>query len=238
MNYALTPITSNKKLGFMATSISHKDTCPDTCSFKKGGCYGLGGPMNLHWTRATEGKYGHDWDTFLENVRSLPRGFTFRHNQVGDLPEGETNLDIDIPKMVQLIKATSHLKAYTYTHKPVLQSKAEAHNVSQSTIEANRFIVKKSNEEGFTVNISCDGLHEVDEAVALNIGPVTTVLPLGAPHKQVTEGGNKVIVCPAQTIEHMTCAKCMLCDKQRSVVVGFLAHGNSKNKVSKIVDSK
>jgi hypothetical protein len=51
----------------------------------------------------------------------------------------------------------------------------------------------------------------------------------------VTPGGHKVIVCPAQRLgSKATCATCGLCQKQRAVIVGFLAHGTQARAASAI----
>lgn len=228
MNYSLSPMTRNKKLGFMATSISGEQTCPDSCALKASKmCYGKLGPLNWVWGKVSDGRNGMDWDSFIAAIRSLPKGHKFRHNQVGDLPG--FNLSIDTVSLFQLAEASSHLQAYTYTHKPVLKGKAD-----KPTLEVNRNAIRECNNLGFTVNLSCDSIDEVDEALNLGIGPVTTVLPMDAPETQFTSEGNKVVVCPAQS-KGRTCADCMLCQKQRGVVVGFRAHGTKKTQLNKVL---
>jgi hypothetical protein len=228
MFYSLTPITKNVKLGLMATSISGEETCPDTCPLKDSReCYGKLGPLNWAWKKVSSGKNGVQWMTFLDKVRALPRNHKFRHNQVGDLA-GE-NTDIDVVALFQLAEASKHLQAYTYTHKPVLNGKA-----SKSVLKKNREAIQRVNELGFTINISCDSMKEVDEACNLGIAPVVVVLPMDAPETLYTEEGNKVVVCPAQS-RNKTCADCMLCEKQRGVVVGFRAHGTKKNALHKVL---
>lgn len=230
MFYSLSPLTKNKKLGFMASSISPKSTCPDTCVLKQNNeCYAIIGRLRIHWDRLNN--KGLTWDEFITGLKKLPQNLGFRHNQAADLP-GE-NLEIDISKLDELIEAVKHLRAFTYTHKPVLDStRIKGKKVKKSILKKNRAAIQNCNAQGFTVNLSCDSLNEVDEAVELGIAPVVAVLPLDSPEKVMTAKGNKVIVCPNQT-RGITCAECMLCHKQRSVVVGFRAHGVSKKKISR-----
>lgn len=227
MTYSFSPLTRNEKLGFMATSMSPKQTCPDSCALKVKGCYAQAGRLNINWERLSRGEYGLSFDELLSGLKKLPKGFGFRHNQAGDLC-GD-NLLIDTKKLSQLTSAVSHLHAYAYTHKPVLKGKAHP-----ATLKKNRKAIKKANDEGFTVNVSCDRMNEVDEALSLGIAPAVVVLPINAPKTQFTKGGNKVIVCPNQ-VSGVTCADCMLCHKQRSVTVGFRAHGVSKGAVDRML---
>jgi len=226
MLYHLSRITENSKLGFMAASTSSNETCPDSCAFKKAGCYGLAGGIQFHWSKVSKGLRGDNFNDFLNKFKEFPKNFPFRYGQVGDLPG--KNLNNDTKKLNSLVKACSHLKSWAYTHKPVLKGKAK-----QSILIKNRKAIKEANKNGFTINLSCDNLKEVDAAIKLKIAPVVVVLPMGTTGATMTKGGNKVIICPAQTTQ-TTCSKCQLCQKQRSVVVGFLPHGTGKNIVGRI----
>lgn len=207
--------------------MSSRETCPDTCPLKADGCYASYGPINWVWTKLTKGTIGKSFDDLLEGLKKLPKGYAFRHNQAGDLP-GE-NCAIDTDKLERLTQAVKRLVAWTYTHKPVFKSKG----VSQSLVNANRKAVKQANASGFTINLSTNSLSEVDDAVALGIAPVVTILPLGSANTVFTAGGVKVIKCPAQYKDNVTCNSCRLCAKaNRSVVIGFEAHGVKKKNVS------
>lgn len=221
-NYSLTVSSSNKKTGLgVAVSTSSAVTCPDTCSFKAKGCYASAGPLAIHWRKISEGVRGGAWDTFVQSVLALPVGWKFRHNQAGDLP-GE-NLAIDTAKLASLASAvkTRKLLAWTYTHKP--------------TNAANVSAIKSAIASGLVINASADSLAQADEKMALGL-PTVVVLPQGSPNKLFTPAGRKVVKCPAQTMENVSCATCMLCHKaERSVAVGFEAHGTFKKAVSAMV---
>lgn len=226
MFYRLSPKTENAKLGLMAATMSSRETCPDTCPLKNNGCYSNLGPISWIWNKLTAGR-GDSFDVFIEGFKKLPKGYAVRVSQAGDLPG--VNCKIDAPKLRRLTKAVKHLTSWTYTHKPVFKSK----KVKQSLVKSNRAAIKEANAAGFAINISTNKLSEVDAAIKLGIGPVVTILALGSANTVYTKGGIKVIKCPAQ-YRDTTCAQCQLCAKiDRSVVVGFEAHGTNKNQVSR-----
>lgn len=218
MNYSLTMVSTNAKVGPIPASYSGAQTCPATCPLKGAGCYAELGPGASHWKRVTAGTRGVLWDQFLRNVRAIPKGQLWRHNVAGDLPgDGDT---IDVQMMYDLVYANRGRRGFTYTHKPMT--------------EANRMLVKLANTSGFTVNLSANNMAEVDELVALNIGPVVVILPRDAPTMSTSPGGNTVVVCPAEDND-ITCARCQVCQKaDRKSVIGFRAHGSRAKKVEVI----
>jgi len=55
----------------------------------------------------------------------------------------------------------------------------------------------------------------------------------------VTPAGRKVVVCPATQRDDVTCESCRLCARiNRSVIVGFPAHGAGARKVNRIIAIK
>ena len=129
-------------------------------------------------------------------------------------------------KLAALVEANRGKRGFTYTHKPMDNA-------------TNRRFVREANRKGFTVNLSADNLREADTLASLGIGPVATLLPRlqsgGRGVKLFTPAGRRVIVCPAQTHEHVTCASCKLCAlADRPFIVGFLAHGSSVRKAEAV----
>ena len=118
----------------------------------------------------------------------------------------------------QLVDSNSGKRGYTYTH----------HKLSPSNVS----VLKDANENGFTVNASCESLEQVDAAMALGL-PAVVVVPSNQEAPTHTPAGNQVKVCPAQTQDDMTCAKCKLCSvSNRSCAVAFLAHGNKSKEIN------
>lgn len=216
----LTPISSNEKTGPIPVSTTGAQSCPDACPLKKNGCYADGGPLAFHWKAVTEGKRGLAWEEFTGKVAKFPKGQLWRHNQAGDLLGA--NDSIDAGALAQLVFANAGRKGFTYTHKPVIGN------------QANADAVRAANAGGFTVNLSANNLEEADKLADLDIGPVVTILPLTVEGQITTPNGRKVVICPAQTRDDVTCATCQLCQKQKRAIVGFLSHGASKKKAEKV----
>ena len=98
-------------------------------------------------------------------------------------------------------------------------------------------MIKHANDNGFTVNLSCDSPAEADKKADLNIGPVVTVLPKNAEQgiKYKTPKGRKIVTCPATLKtdkalkKDINCKACGLCQKaNRKFMVGFPVHGVKK----------
>jgi len=125
--------------------------------------------------------------------------------------------------LARLIAANEGRRGFTYTHKPVLNN------------PRNATLVKLANSQGFTINLSANNLAQADQLSDLEIGPVVTIVAIDAPEKQTTPAGRTVIVCPAQSRDDITCASCGLCQRQdRTVIVGFRAHGTMKRKTESV----
>lgn len=219
--FHLTRSSSNEKTGPIPVSTSPSSTCPDSCPLKGNGCMVIG-PFKWHWDKVSRGERGSAWETFLDELRSLPRGQLWRHNQAGDLPGDNEQI---LPEFLKdLVKANQGRKGFTYTHKPVLSEQA-------GPVESNRAAIKEANAQGFTINLSANGLNHADKLAALGIGPVCTILPDQNPVNRTTPQGRKVVICPAQTRDNTTCASCGLCQRvDRSVIVGFMPHGSQQKK--------
>lgn len=215
LSFHLSAKSSNAKTGPMAVSTSAKSTCSPSCPFLNNGCYAQSGPLNLHWLKVSNGERGDNFNVFLFKLKSLPCGSAFRHNQAGDLPHTAGKISRAFIK--KMAENTSHLRAYTYTH----------HDITKGE---NLSLLRFANRKGFTVNVSCEKETQVDNAIAAGL-PAVLVVP--SDEKRTTwhtEGGNVVLVCPAQRSDK-TCADCMLCHKRgKKVAIAFLAHGTSKRK--------
>lgn len=222
-NVHLTLKSSNVKTGPIPVSTSSRETCPDSCSLKKNGCYADSGPLALHWTKVTSGERGMGFADFCSTIAALPDGQLWRHNQAGDLPG--INGVINQSQVAELVRANKGKRGFTYTH-------------YDPSIMTNQESIRRSNRNGFTINLSAECLNEADAFKALNIGPVVTILPIDSPKKLTTKAGNKVIVCPATYLDNVSCATCQLCQHQRDTIIGFPVHGTSKAKAAKVFQIK
>ena len=224
MKFHLTPKSSNKKTGPIPVSTSPRDTCPNTCVWKDGGCYADGGPLRIHWNKISDGSRGSEWGEFIEKIKALPIGQLWRHNQAGDFT-GD-NEYINITDLLELTSANHNKRGFTYTHYPVEGNSKQA--------KTNRQAIKFSNEHGFTINLSADSPEHADKLLKLAIGPVVTMLPSDTKKRKMkTPDGNTIWTCPAFFNEKTTCKKCGVCaDKDRTMTVGFPSHGFRKQLIN------
>lgn len=223
---AFTRVSRNAKTGPIPVTTTSEETCPESCPLKKHGCYAESGPLALFWRKVTERKAGLSWEAALGEIRKLPKGTLWRHNQAGDLPgEGDK---ISGFHMGQLIRANKGKRGFTYTHKPVTSSN-DANQIS------NALLIAQANESGFAVNLSADNLSEADSLADMGIAPVVVVLPAEQTRAVKTPQGRHVAICPATISDNVTCATCGLCAEiGRKAIIGFPAHGTSKRKASAI----
>jgi hypothetical protein len=213
--YHLTLKSSNVKTGKIPVSISTAKTCSDSCPLKNSGCYADSGPLSLHWKKITASNRGDNWLDFVEKIKALPPNQLWRHNQAGDLV-GDNN-KIDFKNLKLLIEANRGKRGFTFTHKPLTK--------------ANIASVKYANDNGFTINLSANNLNHADQLAALAIAPIAVIIGENLPKVNYTPKGLKVVTCPAQSSNRVTCKSCGLCQLAfRNYAIGFIAHGNSKKK--------
>lgn len=213
----LTKISGNAKTGPMPVSTTGKQSCPDACPLKVKGCYAAYGPAAMHWRKVTEGERGMPWDEFCQQIKALPRGQLWRHNQAGDLPGNGSHISgLDLR---QLVVANKGKRGFTYTH-------------YSPEIGTNAASIKEANKNGFTVNLSANNVTEADKLASLSIGPVVTILPRDAENVSYTPAGRKVVACPAEKSDKVSCYTCGLCQiAERDYIIGFRAHGTAAKSV-------
>jgi hypothetical protein len=186
------------------------------------------GALNIHWTALTRNQIGDSFSDFVSKLKSLPDNQLTRLNQAGDLP-GKGNR-INGEQLRAITHASKGKRFFGYTHKPMLGASYVA--------SQNRKHVKAAVEGGVSINLSANNLRHADELKTLGIAPVVTVIPLGSPDVLHTPAGHKVIKCPAQSREYVTCATCKLCAvANRKVIIGFEAHGNGQKYVSQVASA-
>ncbi|MBO0710766.1 MAG: hypothetical protein J2P47_05740 [Acetobacteraceae bacterium] len=226
--------SANSKVGPIPVSTTDRTSCPDTCPFLKNGCYFDQFRNAVYWDKLTAAGPNSSfangrsqvrtlsWDAFVGMVAALPAGQLWRHDQGGDLPHRNGRIERD--KVDALVTANRGKKGFTYTH----------HNVADN---ANADVVRRANRDGFTVNVSANGLAHADTLADLDVGPVVTVLPhdVRGNVKIFTPAGRRVVVCPQTYRDELTCAKCGLCAiRDRKVIVGFPGHGAGKARVTSV----
>jgi hypothetical protein len=223
MNFHISLQSSNVKTGPMPVTTSSADTCPNACPLKAGGCYAKTSFLGMHWQKVTKGKRGEGFSAFLRQIRSIPSGTLWRHNQAGDLPgKGDR---INKRELFRLARANKGKRGFTYTHKPPTWQNLSA--------------IRGAIKEGFTINLSGNSLTHVDKLAKHRL-PLVTVLPSETVQVRnlKTPKGLSVVVCPATRSEFITCRTCGLCQKaDRGFVIGFPAHGSAAEKANAIANS-
>lgn len=234
MQYHMTLVSRNVKTGPMPVMTSSRDTCPDACPLKAGGCYANTGPLKLHWDQVTAGERGEGLDKALEPIRKLNRGAIWRYGQAGDLPGVRDTIDRD--GVLKIAKASRGKRAIVFTHKP-----PSLENIA---------IIKEAAAEGLTINLSADNVERADELADLGL-PVAVVLNSDYQRKKgetlsdyrrrtkdlanSTPKGRKIAVCPA-TYTDVSCTQCGVCadGERKGVIIGFPAHGSQRKRVDEI----
>jgi len=206
----LTTKSANAKTGPIPVSTSDRATCPENCAMRSE-CYASSGPLAIHWAAVSSGNRGQLWPDFVNAIADLPEGQLWRANQAGDLPgDGKT---VDPVALGELVAANIGRRGFTYSH---YSDQDSLHWIGH----ANRW--------GFTVNLSANNLEEADQLADTGAGPVVVVLPSSQTTNTTTPAGRKVVVCPAAVRDDISCATCQLCQRQRSAIVGFPAHGTRR----------
>lgn len=201
----------NRKTGPIPTTRSPASTCPDSCALKGNGCYAENAPLVWAWT--DDADKGCDFDALLMKIRRIPVGNLWRHNEAGDL---------DFETLERLVAANSGRRGFTYTHHVPTQNPRRLADL------------RAANAGGFTINVSADNVLIADRYVALGL-PTVVVLSQKAPNVSYTPAGNKIVACPAEKSEKVTCATCGLCYlSKRDYVIGFRAHGTRKKTAERV----
>jgi len=262
MKFHITEVSLNKKLGAMSCSSSSRDTCPPSCSLKQlmlpdgsereGPCYANGFHTAMHWDQVDNGKRGVNFTSFIEKLSLMIPVPRFRGQQVGDLPGKDNKLDKE--KCIKYADTVRrHRHPFTYTHYPVtpraaLDEEVEYNGVAYrlklpkvgAALAAwNKAIISRM-MRNYTVNVSCDSLNQVDEAVALGL-PAVVAVPRGTPKVSSTPEGVRCVQCPATWDKDTNCANCggtkgPLCwRKDRDYAITFPAHGTWRRLTEKIL---
>lgn len=212
MKYQFTAASANRKTGPIPTTTTSRDSCPPSCPQRGAACYAEAGfHTRMNWNRTD--RQGMALEELTAKIKRLPLGQLWRANVAGDLPGiGET---VDAAALGEIVKANRGRRGFTYTHKKSPDALTWARHAT---------------EWGFTVNISADDVGEADRYAAQGL-PTVAIVPMDTPKHSKTPEGRPVLVCPAQTVEHMTCALCQLCQKaDRRQIIGFRAHGTQAKK--------
>jgi hypothetical protein len=227
MKYQFTRVSSNAKTGPIPTTMTEKESCAITCPLRENGCYAENFPLSLHWGRVSES--GISATDLVSKLSKLPRGQLWRHNVAGDLPHVNGTVDIEQVRPILDVVKSRDLKTIVYSH-----------HKGRNNME----VFQGMKRYGVNVNVSCESLDQAISADKMGLNAVC-IVPQDSPKvKKILDGYTgqtvaRVVVCPAQTSEKVTCASCGLCAKDRTnqhVIIGFLPHGSRAKKVNQLVE--
>ena len=205
-------------------------SCPISCALrvvidpvtgeeKPGPCYAAAGYYTrLNWNLIDAGTRGESFESAMAKVQRLPRNTLMRDKVMGDEYPLATNPKKIDPEPFNLkLRAFKDKRVISYTH-----HEPNAHNLK---------LLRKAAAQGTYINLSADNPKQADKLARHGL-PVVTVVPSDTPKVSSTPGGNKIVICPAQNSERVTCATCALCaDGKRDYLIGFRAHGSGKKKI-------
>lgn len=206
MKYTFIRVSTNAKTGPIPQTYNHRDTCPPSCAHYRTSCYAEQFHTRMNWDKIDQ--RGISLEDLTLSISILPKGQLWRFAVAGDLPgQGEA---VDAYALGEIVKANHGRRGFTYTHK--------------HSAEAIKW-AKHATAWGFTVNLSADDAGHADQLAAHGL-PVVALVPMDTPRHSMTPEGRYILVCPAQTTEHITCETCGLCQRaDRTSIIGFRAHG-------------
>jgi hypothetical protein len=212
-------VSMNAKLGPMACTTYPSFTCPPSCPLIEFDCYvKTGFYTRLNWAKLDAGERGQQLAEVYRQVKRLPRGSLIRDKVAGDEWPSATNPElIDKAAILDKARAFKHLRVISYTH--------------YRPTAANVRILKAAKAAGLPINLSADNLKDADKKAATGLA-VAVVVSSDTPKVSYTPKGRKVVICPAQTSDRVTCSSCGLCaDHDRDYLIGFRAHGGGKKRI-------
>ena len=205
MRTMVAPTSTNTKTGKgCAVTYRTADTCPLYCPLRAAGCYAWGRIFGI------PARLGVEDGSSYAAVRALavhPAVSLVRANVCGDMltPDGTP----DLPYLSALSDVAASVPVFSYTH--------AWRDLSPDLAP------------GVTVNASCDTAADLSAAIAAGWPTVVTDTGEGDSLIGQTVAGRRVVQCPGQVRESVTCASCRLCARpNRAATVAFVVHGSGR----------
>ena len=215
--------STNRKTGDIPQTYTEEASCPTSCPFKGRGCYGEDYGTSFAWRRCST--HGLNLSELMDHVAQLEPRTLLRHNVAGDMAiPGTDRLDSELVYQLTSIYHAAGVMAYAYTHCRLGEEEA--------------WQIKCARERNFVINASCETTQECDKAIDLGVPAV--IACVDAEHvPATTPKGRRIVICPNQSHERVTCKSCKLCARgNRKVVVALLAHGIRRKKAREAIAEK
>ena len=217
--------SANKKTGHMPVTYRPMTTCPPDCVFLPsgpiGGCYGTGRIFAMADRRAMYLTIAQAISEIQKSRPTKARVKYLRDRVVGDVITPDMTMDRNYLQAISDVARHEGLIPFGYTHAWRYFTRRDVQFIKRI---------------GYVMNASCETVEDVEVAVSLGLLPtiVDNDLPEGA-----IVAGYRVVTCPAQTRDEVTCASCGLCAKaQRKALVRFRIHGTARNKAIEAVEGR
>jgi hypothetical protein len=208
--------SGNRKIGNISSTTVTLKTCPNSCPFKDNGCYAQSSFVGMHVS-----KLNKTTSTPLElaneeaiAINSLSGKRDLRLHVAGDCT---TNKIAGIVSgAAEKYKTKHNKKVYTYTH--------AWRNVDRSSWNS------------VSVLASTETTHDAKIAISKGYG-ASIVVSSHKDTKAYMEDGLKLLPCPQQIKDSVTCETCKLCMndtylRDNKVVIAFASHGTGAKKVN------
>ncbi len=216
-------VSSNAKVGKVSVTMVSQASCDPSCKFLSSGCYAEQGLQGMH-TRALNKSTGDagKLDLARAEARAI-RGLTgkrpLRLHVVGDA--STTQAARILGKSADEYRERFGSPVWTYTH-------------------AWRKVARKA-WGAVSVLASCETLADVRKALARGYAPALVVSRFGSRKASVVDGV-RLIPCPSQTTDAVTCETCRLCWNDRALVdrnavIVFEAHGSGAKGIRRALDA-
>ena len=210
-------LSHNSKIGDASATYVTQDSCPDSCTLKKNGCYAennLVGMITGKLNSQANGQYKP-----LEIAKQ-------EASAIGTLT-GMRPLRVHVVGACRTNAAAKTVAKAMIGHTKKFGQKAWSYTHAWRKVKAASWL-------GQSVLASCESTADAKEAMEKGYA-VALVVPEFQGSKSYMLDGVKVLPCPAQ-VGDTNCSLCRLCMGSKSlraarVVIGFEAHGHRKSKV-------
>ena len=212
--------SGNSKTGRIPVTHRPMTTCPSTCPFLPtgpvGGCYATGRIFGM----ADRYSGSITLDDAVARVRKgMHAGARYLRDRVaGDVVTAAGRLDRAYVAAITTVATSNGLTPFGYTH------------AWRTFTPADRAWLQSS---GYVMNASTETPAGAARAVRLGM---PTVIANGIVPEGTMIEGKRVVTCPAQTRDDVSCASCGLCAKpNRSCIIRFMPHGSAVRKAERAI---
>lgn len=210
-------VSQNGKTGPLSVTYASQDSCDSECAFYKDGCYAESGMVGIHTARVNKASKDQTAKEIAiveaKAIDNLTGRMDLRVHVVGDCKTAES-ADI-VSQAMKRHRKKKGKSAYTYTH---AWKK-----------------VGVSSWNGESVLASCETVEGAALAMSFGYAAAIVLESFDGHTKKFVKDGVKILPCLNQT-KDIQCVDCRICFEtepllRTKTVIGFLAHGTSKNKV-------